>query len=159
MAVTGLKLKIPVSGATDSFPEDRFDALLLIGDPGNRPFLPEAPWRAVAIPTLVVTGTNDHGQKLTGDNKPMQMEFADGTVFSDTPNHYLFIDDMDHYMGGLICRSDVPGEPDYDAVVIARGVSTVFLDAYMKDDEEARVFLGSDGLGAFTDKRATLDVR
>ncbi len=109
MAVTGLALQNNVNGAINRFDEDRFDLLLLIGDPGNRAFMPEAPWRAIAVPTLVVTGTYDNGQDI--DASRMQYEFADGTTIAETPNHYLFIEGMDHYMGGLICRSDVEGEP------------------------------------------------
>ena len=157
MAVSGLVLHDNSTKWVDRFTEDRFDVLLLVGDPGNRDFMPEAPWRTISIPTLIVTGSNDYGETIASG--PMKLEFPDGTEFADTPNHYLFINDMDHYMGGLICRADVPGPLDHDAVVIARGVSTAFLDAYAKDDDEARQFLSSDGLPALTDGRATLQDR
>lgn len=157
MAVSGLVLRDRSGEFVDRFAEDRFDVLLLIGDPGNRDFMPEAPWRAISIPTLIITGSNDYGQTIASG--PMQLEFPDSTEFADTPNHYLFIQDMDHYMGGLICRTDVPGPLDYDAVVIARGVSTAFLDAYAKDNDEARQFLSSGGLPALTGRRATLQDR
>ncbi len=89
----------------------------------------------------------------------MQYEFADGTTIAETPNHYLFIEGMDHYMGGLICRSDVQGEPDHDALLIAKGVSTAFLDAYMKEDDGARQFLEGSALPNLTGGRATLQIR
>ena len=157
MAVTGLVLEDSSGRFVDRFDEDRFDVLLLIGDPGNRDFMPEGPWRAIALPTLIVTGSNDYGQKFGGG--PMKLDFPDGIEFADTPNHYVFITDMDHYMGGLICRSDVSGPLDYDAVAITRSVSTAFLDAYAKDDDEARRFLSSDELPGLTDGRATLEER
>ncbi len=62
-------------------------------------------------------------------------------------------------MGGLICRTDVSGPLDYDAVVITRSVGTAFLDAYTKDDDEAKRFLSSDELPGLTDGRATLEER
>jgi fermentation-respiration switch protein FrsA (DUF1100 family) len=157
MAVSGLKLKNNVNGRVDGFEEDRFDLLLLIGDPGNRGFMPDAPWRAISIPTLIVTGTNDRGQEF--DESRMKFEFADPASISDTPNHYLFITDMDHYLGGLVCRSDVEGDPDYDAFFIARGVSTVFLDAYMRGDDHAARFLDGDDVPELTDGRASLEIR
>ena len=157
MAVSGLVLHDSSTQWVDQFTEDRFDVLLLVGDPGNRDFMPEAPWRTIAIPTLIITGSNDYGQSIASG--PMKLEFPDGTEFADTPNHYLFINDMDHYMGGLICRTDVSGPLDYDAVVVARGVSTAFLDAYTKDDNEARQFLSSHELATLTGGRATLKDR
>ncbi len=157
MAVSGLKLRNNVNGRVDGFHEDRFDVLLLIGDPGNRGFMPDAPWRAISIPTLIVTGTNDRGQEF--NESRMKFEFADPASISDTPNHYLFITDMDHYFGGLVCRSDVEGDPDHDAFVIARGVSTVFLDAYMRGDDHAARFLDGDDVPELTDGRASLEIR
>jgi fermentation-respiration switch protein FrsA (DUF1100 family) len=157
MAVTGLVLRNNVSDRVDGFEEDRFDALLLIGDPGNRGFMPEAPWRAVSIPTFVVTGTNDRGQEI--DESRMKFEIADPSSISATPNHYLFITDMDHYFGGLVCRTDTASDPDDDAMVIARGVSTVFLEAYMRGDGQAVEFLDGDDVPALTAGRATLEIR
>ncbi len=158
MSMVGVRLSM--GGRIDAFEEDRFDMLLLIGDPGNRPDMPEAPWRAVAVPTLVVTGSDDIGGQRGGP--PAQMEFAEGTVFPNTPHHYLYINDMNHYMGGLICRSDAPGPPDPDAVVITRGVSVAFLDAYTKDDDRAQRFLDNGGLGKLREQsagRARLEIR
>ena len=157
MAVSGLKLRNNVNGRVDGFHEDRFDVLLLIGDPGNRGFMPDAPWRAISIPTLIVTGTNDRGQEF--NESRMKFEFADPASISDTPNHYLFITDMDHYLGGLVCRSDVAADADYDAFSIASGVSTAYLDAYMRNDDQAARFLDGDDMQSLTDGRASLEIR
>jgi hypothetical protein len=66
---------------------------------------------------------------------------------------------MDHYLGGLICKDDVPGPPDYDALEIIDGVSTAFLDAYMKGDDNAMAFLQTGPVAELTGDRATLQVR
>ena len=159
MSVTGLALQMGKNGRPTRFAEDRFDALLLIGDPGKRGFMPEDPWRAIAVPTFVVSGTFDAGQNL-GDKAPPRMSFADGTEFPDTPNHYLFIEDMDHYMGGLICRRDLNLEPDESAVRITRTVSATFLDAYIRDDAAAlKLLTESTGLEDLSAGRATLELR
>jgi len=157
MAVTGLELKNSVNGYVDRFQEDRFGALLLIGDPGNRGFMPDEPWRAISIPTLIVTGTNDRGQEI--DESRMKFDFADPDSLSDAPNHYLFITDMDHYLGGLVCRSDIGGEADYDALTIALGVSTAFLDAYMQENDRAVRFLDGESVPDLTQGRASLEIR
>jgi hypothetical protein len=66
---------------------------------------------------------------------------------------------MDHYLGGLICKQDVPGPKDYDALQIIDGVSTAFLDAYMKEDESAMKFLRDGQVSELTGGRATLELR
>ena len=141
----------------DRFDEDRFDALLLLGDPGNRNFMPDDPWRAIAVPTLIITGTNDRGQEI--DESKMKFDFVEGTVMAQTPNHYLFIEDMNHYLGGLVCRTDIEGEPDHGAMEIAKGVSIAFLDTYFSDDNKDGDLLTSNDLPGLTNGRATLDLR
>ena len=64
--------------------------------------------------------------------------------------------DMDHFLGGLICRSDVEGEEDQEALGIVGGATTAFLDAYLKDDAEAKRFITSNEIGSLTDDRAEL---
>jgi len=54
-----------------------------------------------------------------------------------SPHHYVLVDGADHYMGGLICRNDVPGPLQHEELKIAARTSTVFLDAYVKNDLRA----------------------
>jgi len=161
LRLTGLVFVDPQDGSEVDYRDDRFDALLLVSDPGNNRMMPDAPWKAVAIPTFIATGTNDYGgmPKKPGQNTTKDVRFPKGRVMPDTPNHYLFVDGMDHYLGGLICKQDVPGPKDYDALQIINGGSTAFLDAYMKEDETAMEFLRDGQVSELTGGRATLELR
>jgi predicted dienelactone hydrolase len=160
LTVTGLVLEDPRSGSRFGFREPRFDALLLLTEPANSPMMAPEPWRAVPVPVFVATGSRDYSGQW--DGPPKQRFFrmpADLPLPAGVPRHYLFIEGMDHYLGGLVCRSDVPGPPDEGAVEAIRATGTVFLDAYLKDDAAARSFLREGELGPLTAGRATLSVR
>ncbi len=161
LRLTGLVFVDPQDGSEVNYRDERFDALLLVSDPGNNRLIPDAPWKAVAIPTFIATGTNDYGgmPKRPGQSATKGVVFPKDRVMPDTPNHYLFVDGMDHYLGGLICKQDVPGPKDYDALQIIDGVSTAFLDAYMKEDETAMTFLRDGQVSELTGGRATLELR
>lgn len=141
MAVTGVIMVDPSTDQEFGFLDERFDALLLITNPGNSPMMPDDPWRFVALPTLVTTGTNDVSSLARAIKSKSVFQFPEGAQFADTPNHYLFIDDMNHYLGGLICKPRPGDTPDRGAARIINGVSIAFLDAYMKDDAVALAFL------------------
>ena len=161
LRLAGLVFIDPQDDSETDYRDERFDALLLVSDPGNNRLMPDAPWKAVAIPTFIATGTNDYGgmPKKPGQSVEKDVRFPQDWVMPDTANHYLFVDGMDHYLGGLICKENVPGPKDYDALQIVDAVSTAFLDAYMKEDEAAMAFLRSDQVFELTDGRATLEMR
>jgi len=160
MAVTGLVMEDRRGGAPFGMKDDRIDALLLITNPGNSPMMPEDPWRMISLPTFVATGTNDFSSLVRHIDKSESIfRFAEGVVVSDTPNHYLFIDDMNHYMGGLICKEINDDEPDYEAAGEINGVSTAFLDAYLKDSTLALEFLNALQMPASASPRAKLELR
>ena len=161
LRLTGLVFIDPKDGSVTDYRDERFDALLLVSDPGNNRLMPDDPWKAIAIPTFIATGTNDYGgmPKRSGKNSAAKPALSKGSTMPDTPNHYLYIDAMDHYLGGLICKDDVPGPPDYDALEIIDGVSTAFLDAYMKGDDNAMAFLQTGPVAELTGDRATLELR
>lgn len=161
MRLAGLLLVDPPNDEPIDYRDDRFDALLLVSDPGNNRLMPDAPWKGVPVPTFIATGSNDFGG-MPGKSKQSSAssaKFPENAVMPDTPNHYLFIDGMDHYLGGLICKEDAAGPPDYDALKIIDGISTAFLDAYMKDDAAAMAFLRAGQVAELTDSRATLEIR
>lgn len=158
MAVTGVIMVDPSTGEEFGFLDARIDALLLITNPGNSPLMPDDPWRFVALPTFVATGTNDVSSLARAIKSKSVFHFPVGAQFADTPNHYLFIDDMDHYLGGLICKPRPDDTPDQDAARIINGVSVAFLNAYMKDDARALEFLNGQQMPDSV-PRATLSIR
>jgi len=159
MSVTGLVMVDPSNDTEFGFIDERFDALLLITNPGNSPMMPVDPWRAVGLPTFVATGTNDFSGLVKHIKKSKSVfSFPEDVEFAATGNHYLFIDDMDHYLGGLICKPRDGDVPDDDAARIIGGISVAFLDAYMKDDERARNSL-DDAAAWRSEPRASLSLR
>lgn len=159
LTVSGLVIQDPKTGERYGYLDDRFDALLLITEPGHSPVMPEDPWRAVPIPVFVATGSKDYSGQWQGPPKNRLYTFAPGlTLPLGIPHHYLFVENMDHYIGGLICRTD-KGPPDPEALRIVNGASTAFLDAYTKNDRRALEFLESAKITTITGGRATLSVR
>jgi hypothetical protein len=159
MTMTGLVLVDPRKGTEMGFMDDRFDALLLISDPSNSPLMPDDPWRAVALPTFIATGSKDFSGLTKLVKSGFAYEMREGAVLSDTPNHYLYIEGMDHYLGGLMCRDKPPEAPDYEALRIINGASTAFLDAYIKDSASAQAFLASNPAPLDSTGRAKLETR
>jgi len=156
LAAAGVRLKNKADGSSLEMADAGYDALLLLSEPGLNPMMPDEPWRQSPVPTLVYTGTNDRGSETTGRKSPFGYNVLENPLSAARPKHYLWIEGVDHYLGGLWCRSDVAGPPDYQALRIFNGVSTAFLDAYAKADARALAFLRAADIGSLTKARATL---
>ena len=94
-----------------------------------------------------------------GKKSPNAWQLPDDIAVKDQPRWYLYMADSDHYLGGAICKDDVPGPPDYDAVRIVNGASTAFLESYVRNNAAARAFLASGEIPALTGGRAVLENR
>ncbi len=155
LTVSGLQIQDPGTGQRYGYLDDRFDALLLITEPGNSPVMPESPWRAARMPVFVATGSKDYSGQWQGPPTKRLYTFIDGfEPPSGVPHHYLFIDGMDHYIGGLVCRND-KGPPDPGALALVQEASTAFLNVYTKGDARSRALLEGSTLG----QRGTLSLR
>lgn len=160
LTVSGLVIQDIKTGERLGFREPRFDALFLLTEPGNSPMMPVSPWQAVPVPVFVATGSRDYSGQWNGPPKTRLYDFAPDVVTpAAAPHHYLFIDGMDHYLGGLVCREDVPGPPDAIAVAVIQNTSTAFLDAYLKDERAGASFLKTRELEPQPGRRATLSLR
>lgn len=158
LLATGMVLENPFSKGRVESKEDRYDALLLLSEPGHNPTLPDEPWRAVDLPTFIYTGTNDYGAESRGNsNIPFEYAIVNEPAGEEEPKHHLWIDDVDHFVGGAWCRTqDVF---DQEAVSVLQGVSTAFLDAYTKQDEAALELLTTGGLPADAGTRPSLTAK
>ncbi len=165
MVATGLKLKGKSGGGVIEMENPGFKALVLISDPGKNPMMPDEPWMQIALPTFVYTGTNDLGEdSKAGGKSPRGNDAVANPVAAAVPKTYVFVDGVNHYLGGLMCRSDVPGPQDFTGLAALNGTSTAFLDAVMKNDAGAKRFLAEPAaatkvLAAVTDGRARLSTR
>jgi dienelactone hydrolase len=160
LTVTGLVMESPDGAVRFGYRDSRFDALMLLTEPGNSPMSPADPWRAIPIPVFVATGSKDYSGQWDGPPKRRFYGFAPDLEFpAGVPRHYLFIENMDHYLGGAVCRPDVPGPPDHDALQIINAASTAFFDAYTKGDARALEQLQTGGINLLSAGRATLESR
>ena len=160
MIVAGMTLLNPMDGYAETSDETRFKVLLMISDPGTMALMPEEPWKGVRVPTLISTGTKDFSDVGSDRIKaPFKYKIPDSLTRSLSPHHYVLIEGADHYLGGLICRTDVPGPPQHEALRIAAATSTTFLDAYVKNDLNAWRSMRFGDLNAATKGKATLTLK
>ena len=160
MIVAGMTLLNPMDGYAETSDETRFKVLLMISDPGTMALMPKEPWKGVRVPTLISTGTKDFSDVgSTRINAPFKYKIPDSLTRSLSPHHYVLIEGADHYLGGLICRTDVPGPPQHEALRIAAATSTTFLDAYVKNDLNAWRSMRFGDLNAATKGKATLTLK
>ena len=160
MLVSGMKLVNPMDGYEESSDENRFKALLMISDPGTMSLMPKDPWIGVKIPTFVSTGSNDFSEVSSARvNSPFKYEIPKELTKSSAPHHYVFIEGADHYLGGLICRTDVPGPFQYEALKIAAATSTTFLEAYVGNNANAKQAMLFGNLELVTSGKATLTTK
>ena len=159
LAAAGVRMKNKADGSLLEMPDAGYKYLLLLSETGSNPMMPDDPWRQSPIPAFVYTGTNDKGSETTGRKSPYGYNLIETPAAAAQPKHYLWVNDVNHYLGGLWCRTDVPGPPDQDGLNIFNGVSTAFLDAYTKGNKPALTFLTSADLGALTRARATLSMK
>jgi dienelactone hydrolase len=141
--------------------EDRFDALIIISEPSNNRMMPNDPWRMAKVPTFIATGSEDFSMAGARDGRKSRNAYqlpADAE-FPDQPHYYLYMDGMDHYLGGLICREDKSGPRDHSALEIINGSSVAFLHAFIEGDPAAQGFLDSGEITGLTEGRATLELR
>jgi dienelactone hydrolase len=156
LAAAGVRLKNKADGSMLEMPSAGYTALVLLSEPGSNPMMPDEPWRQSPVPTFVYTGTNDKGAETTGRKSPFGYNVVDNAAAVAQPKHYLWVNDVDHYLGGLWARTDVSGPADAQGLQIFSAVSTVFLEAYTKNNARARMFLDTADIGPLTQARATL---
>jgi dienelactone hydrolase len=158
LTAAGVKLKNKANPSTLEMADAGYKYLVLLSEPGLNPLMPDEPWRQSPVPTLIYTGTNDKGDMTTGEKSPFGYNLVENPASAMQPKHYLWVEGVDHYLGGLWCRTDVAGPLDYDGLSAFNGTSTAFLDAYTKGDVTALAFLKTANLAPLTKSRATLSM-
>lgn len=156
MFVTGMRMRNPTNGDITASDETRFGTLILLSDPGKMALMPSETWTGSGVPTLLSTGTEDYG--LMGDGRratEYENEILSRADNASVSRYLLMIERGDHYFGGLI-HKDTGTEPDHEGLAIFNAISMAFLDAYVKEDQDAREFLQAVDLQAETHGRAAL---
>jgi predicted dienelactone hydrolase len=137
--------------------DERISAVLAVSPPG--PMFDEinqGSWQQQSLPTLMTTGTWDTNAMFWPDWRAHRMSF-DTAIPGD--QYALVVQGADHYLGNLICRLELEEDPQHDALALINTAAVAFLDAYLKDDADARAFLDSGQLNRVTGQFARLENR
>lgn len=90
----------------------------------------------IAVPALVQTGTKDLLPGMAEDGWRGHLVPFDAAAPGG--NRYgLVLDGVDHYLGGAICRYDLPGPKQLERLADATRISTLFVDAFGQGDKGA----------------------
>ncbi|MFW6337036.1 MAG: alpha/beta hydrolase family protein [Phycisphaeraceae bacterium] len=145
--------------------DPRIDALLPLSPPGPKEERedPAKSLCSVRLPTMMMTGSLDHSP-LTGETAEDRRRVFDllpGQASDAGPAYLVYLNGGDHAVFGGDRRwtgRGATGDPDLDPVFhgIIQSTSTAFLEAYLRGDDNARVWLGETDLASATDDRATL---
>ncbi len=123
-----------------------FDAAIVMSGVGEMPPMAEGSFDDIPGPLLVTGGTLDLGNTGRAVH-PWEWRMGAYDLSPPGRKYSVVLEEGDHYLGGLICRAD-RGGPDnrggaHDAagLAILVGMTTAFLDAWLKDDASALRFL------------------
>ena len=154
MLVTGMQYRTGFDATAVAADENRYQALVLVSDPGKMRLMPLNLWLGSTVPTYMATGTDDYG--LMGSRGPATEAQSELLTSDATVDRYmLLVENSDHYFGGLI-QKDVEAEPDHQGLALFNATSTAFLDAYIKESPAAKNWLQQVDLPQLTDQRAQL---
>lgn len=140
----------PSTGATVTTGRDsRISAVIVFAGPGALPpVLRPEDWKGLAVPTLVTVGTQDLAQGQGVSGYAFRRQPFD---YAPAGDKYLLVQrDADHYLGGMVCRDDLPKQPNGPTWIAEfNAASLAFLDAYLKADPRARRYLQGTEVGEF----------
>lgn len=147
----------PETGSRVSGRDARVRAAVAISPPGPMfGLINEQSWLTVDRPMLVTTGTWDVNARFWPDWRSHALSF-------DTArpglNWLLVVDGADHYLGGLICRLGLDTPPQVDALRMVNATAVTFLDAFVREDAQARGWLDAQELQEKTGGFAALKHR
>lgn len=154
----GLPVIMP-DGSRKSFADPRVKAMVAYNGTGQMDQVPEERWGDVRVPVFAASGTNDPGATGDGVLRPWRWRMGAYDLTGGTDKYAVSITMGDHYYGGLICREGTPGPQDPSGLALVNGMSTTFLDAYLKGEASARKVMKSIDLSAVTDGRGFLERR
>ena len=137
--------------------DERFAATVVMSGVGPMQQMASNAFDGLTRPLMASGGSLDKGNVGTGETFPWEWRLSGFTLAPAGDKYFVAIDDADHYLGGLICRKRRGGEADPDGVAINRALSTAFLDAYIKDDNDANEFLKTADVSVLTGGRVRFE--
>ena len=154
MIKSGLYLKADAYIYAGETADDRFTAAVVMSGVGQMKQMEGNAFDGLTGPLMATGGTLDTGKVGDGVEHPWEWRMSGFTMAPPGDKYSVALKNADHYLGGLICRDNRGGEADPDGVAIDRAMTTAFLDAYLKADEQAKTFLQTADIAALTNGRA-----
>jgi hypothetical protein len=156
MARVGLWVKGPDGGRLQ-YTDPRIRGAVLMSGVGqmDEMMAPDA-FSGLTLPLIATGGTKDVGNTGGPVIHPWEWRMSPFTSAPPGDKFSVVLENADHYLGGLICRSDRGGDDDPEGVSIDGALTLAFLDAYVKGDGKAARFLATADLPALTAGRARL---
>lgn len=137
--------------------DSRVQAIVALSPPGPMfDTITSASWEQLQTPTLISTGTWDIQPAFWPD---WRSHLTSWETAIPGDKYALITEGADHYLGNLICRTQRDAAPQTDALLMLRGVTTAFLDAYLKGSDAARFIIDTDLLATTTSGFSRLDRR
>ncbi|MBL8630544.1 MAG: hypothetical protein JNM81_12985, partial [Rhodospirillaceae bacterium] len=156
LCMAGLPVIMP-DKSFKSFGDARVKALVSYNGTGQMDRIPADRWTDVKVPILAASGTNDPGATGDGILRAWRWRIGAYDLAGSKAKYAVSITMGDHYYGGLICRDGAGGKPDPEGLSFVNGASTAFLNAYLRDDKDAKAFLKTADLRPLTNNRAFLE--
>ena len=139
--ISGLRLKDPQSGESQDRSDPRFAAAVVMSGVGPMPQMADDGFDFLDRPLIATGGTRDLGNVGSGPVFPWEWRMSPYALAPEGDKYALVMDEGGHFLGGLICRSDTDSVPDPRALAEIQHTTTLFLDAYIKEQNKARTAL------------------
>ena len=154
MAKSGLWMPAP-DGGRRQYTDPRIRAAVLMSGVGQMDDLmaPDA-FSGLTIPLIATGGTLDLGNTGGPVTHPWEWRMSPYTLAPTGDKYSVVLENGDHYLGGVICRTDRGGADDPEGAAIDANMTLAFLDAYVKDNPAAKRFLARADIPARTSGRA-----
>ena len=143
MALAGVQVRGEQTART-SYRDSRVKAAIFVSPPGALPNLVDAAgFSAIQVPALYTTSTED---LLMLPDTTWEWH-KDGYQAAPRGDKYLLVlKGADHYLGGAVGRDDLQRHPMADDYLdVTNGLSTAFLDTYLKQNDRGRQMLRASG--------------
>jgi len=154
MAKAGLWVRTP-DGGRRQYLDPRIRGAVIMSGVGqmDEMMAPDA-FSGLTLPLMATGGTLDVGNTGGPVIHPWEWRMSPYTLAPPGDKYSVVLEDADHYLGGVICRTDRGGADDLAGAAIDADLTLAFLDAYVKESPRAIRFLASDDIPARTAGRA-----
>ena len=157
MAPAGLWLRGP-DGEPRQQREPALRAVVTLSGVGQLDdFMAPDAFRDLTVPLMATGGTLDVGNVGRPPVYPWEWRMSPFSLAPAGGKYSVVLNNGDHYLGGLICRSDRVNAPDPEGAAINADLTLAFLDAYVRGDARAARLLATTDVTRRTAGRARLE--